>query len=84
VPSVIKHQSIIQVSSADVTLDMALVACIDGRVVGEGIADEIDLAADLTTINVATRWVDWMWLTGRLSEFQDFDRWVIVLGPLPD
>ena len=80
-PSLFKHRSVVQVPSADVTLNMPLVACVDDRVVGEGIADEEDLASELTTINVATHWVNWMWLSGRLGELQRPERWVVVLGP---
>ena len=78
VPGIIPHQSWVGVSSERVSLDMQLVVCIDGLAIGRGFVDDEDMASPSAAINVPTHWVDWLWLSGRLREYQDPDRWLVV------
>jgi hypothetical protein len=78
VPSIIPHQSWVAVPSERVSLDMQLVVCVDGLAIGRGSVDDEDMASPNAVINVPTHWVDWLWLSGRLQEYQDPTRWLVV------
>lgn len=81
VPSVVRHQSWVGLPADLVALEMELVACVDGRIAGRGVVDENDIERTVATVNVATHWVGALWLSGRIDEYRDPQRWLIVLPP---
>jgi hypothetical protein len=80
VPTVIRHRSWVDVRSADVRLGAKLLACTDGRLVGETLVTEEHLAMPITSIGIPTRWVAGTWLAGRLDEYQTTARWTIFVA----
>jgi hypothetical protein len=82
VPSVVRHRSWVEVPLTDVVIDMELLVCADGFVVGRGKVDEGDLQSADTVIHVATHWVGWLWVSGRLDTYQTPDRFLVVFPPI--
>lgn len=78
-PSIIRHQSYVGVHSSSLRVGMKLFACTDGRLIGETLVDDEDLAEPITTIGIPTRWVASMWLAGRLDEYRTVDRWLVLI-----
>ena len=78
VPNVVEHGNWLLVRTSGLAPGTVLLACTNGVVVGIDPLDEADLQAGTDTLPVSTRWVDWMWLSGRLDEYTNPDRWLII------
>lgn len=81
VPSVLRHRSWVEVPSNAISAGDKLLACIDGRLVGENIVDEDDLVGPFTQIGIPTNWVAMQWLAGRLDTYRSVDRWTVMVVP---
>jgi hypothetical protein len=82
VPGVLRHQSWIHVSSERIVPGMRFLACRDGLVVGEGVVEDDHLQTGVMKVGIPTHWVNWMWITGRLSSCRDPNHWMVVSSEL--
>lgn len=80
-PGVVQHRSWVGVPPDVVTVGEILVVCTDGRAIGRATMDAEDLESDVVQLEIPTRWVDLMWLSGKLDAYHDLSRWVVVFPP---
>jgi hypothetical protein len=82
VPTLLEHHNWVAIPPSEIAAGQVLAICTDGRAIGEAVMDPEDAAANRVELNVPTRWADLTWASGRLSDYFDPDRWLVVFPPL--
>jgi len=80
-PHVVQHQSWVGISPTEIVPGQILYICTDDRAIGSAFMDEIDATNAVVRLDVSTRWVNGTWLSGRLDQYADPQRWTIVFPP---